>query len=67
MITTLRYYKGIAIATTSSGFLGYNQYILSVSKSEIGGTYNPIIFVFVYYVIDVDIESILRSKPENSA
>ena len=50
MITTLGYYKGIAITTTSSGFRGYNQYILSVSKSEIGGTYNPIIFVFVYFV-----------------
>ena len=36
--------------TTSGGFRSYNWYILIVSKSESGVTYNPTIFVLVYYV-----------------
>ena len=52
---SLEYYKGIEVTTTISDFRSYNQNPLSVSKNEIGGTYNPI-FVFVYLsFVDVGI------------
>ena len=54
MITTLGYYNDIAITTTSSGIRSYNRYILSVSRNEIRGTYDPIILLplcFIDFVI----------------
>ena len=69
MIITLEYYKDSAITTTSSGFRSSIHHILSVSRSAIGGTYSPIIFVFVYsmfhWVVILN-ETNLRSKPEIS-
>ena len=67
MIIRLGYNKGITITTTSNGSRSFNQHILSVSKSEMGGTYNPIIFVFVYlYFIDFEYKTILSLKTKIS-
>ena len=53
MIIPLEYYKGTTITTTGGNFSSCNQILLSVSRNEIGGTYNPIFFVLVYYVFVV--------------